>query len=117
MLILGLAFMVSLKFFIGILAFKFQDSGFFMHVQGNIVSFAAGSLFPLSLLPAAARTALGVLPFGYVNYTPAMLISGQMTFSQGLPGLGVLAAWTLAMFAVSQRAYQRLRVRYDGVGI
>ena len=117
MVILGLSFMVSYHYFIGILTFKFMDSGFFQHVQGAILAFLTGSVIPLSLLPNGVLCILKFLPFTYVAYTPAMLITGQSNINDAMFGLMVLACWTIGSIVVAQLTYKRLRIRYDGVGI
>ncbi|MDR2784610.1 MAG: ABC-2 family transporter protein [Treponema sp.] len=116
---LGLSFMVSWHYFIGLLAFKFQDMGFFLHVQGNILAFLTGTMVPLSLLPRSVALVLEYLPFYYVTYYPAMLLTGGAGFSASelLRGLGITAFWTAVMAAVAELCYHRLRGRYDGVGI
>jgi ABC-2 type transport system permease protein len=88
-----------------------------MHIQGNIIAFVTGSLVPLSLLPDGLLAFLRFLPFTHVVYTPVMLLCAQLSLSEGLSGLVVLSAWTIAMLAVAQFTYDRLRVKYDGVGI
>jgi len=113
----GLTFMSCYHYFIGMLTFKFLEISFFMHVQGAIISFATGSLVPLSLLPEKALSVLRFLPFTHVVYTPAMLLCGQLSATDGLFGLAVIAAWAALMPAIAQFAYSRLRVKYDGVGI
>ena len=115
--LLGLLFMAGYHYFIGILAFKFVDIEFFLHVQGNIIAFATGALVPLSLLPNAVVDILRFLPFTHVLYTPAMLLTGQISVSEGLFGLVVLLAWVSVILYVGQTAYRKLRVRYEGVGI
>ena len=117
MIPLGLVFMVSYQFFFGVLTFKFQDTGFFWHLQGNIIAFITGTIFPLSLLPSGVLSVLKYLPFTYITYTPAMLITSQAGVQEGLFGLMILAAWTAGMALVSKETYQRLRVKYDGVGV
>ncbi len=117
MIPLGLVFMVSYQFFIGILTFKFQDIGLIFHIQGNLISFATGAILPLSLLPSSAIRILRFLPFHYVTYTPTMLLTDQTNVSNGLCGLLILFIWTIFMLLVSQVTYNRLRVKYDGVGI
>jgi ABC-2 type transport system permease protein len=116
---LGLSFMASWHYFVGLLAFKFQDMDFFLHVQGNFIAFLTGTMVPLSLLPRPVAGVLGWLPFYYVTYYPAMLISGSAGLSSAelLRGLGIAAFWAAAMAALAELCYRRLRVRYDGVGI
>jgi ABC-2 type transport system permease protein len=117
MIPLGLMFMVSYQFFIGVLTFKFQDITVFWYLQRNIIALATGTLFPLSLLPETAISTLRLLPFTYVTYMPAMLITGQLRLREGLFGFAVLAVWTTGMPCLSSITYNRLRVKYEGVGI
>ena len=117
MMPLGMALMVSYHYFIGLMAFKFQDVEFFRHFQGMIVHFAQGGLIPLSLLPVTALNLLRLLPFPHVVYTPTMLFMGRMDLREGFSSFCVLAAWTLGMLAVVDFTYNRLRHKYDGVGI
>ena len=114
---LGLAFMAAYHYLIGVLTFKFLDIDFFLHVQGSIIAFAQGAMVPLSMLPRNVLAALKFLPFTHVIYTPAMLITGNADAGDGLFGLCVILFWAAAAAAVAQRAYSRLRVVYDGVGI
>jgi ABC-2 type transport system permease protein len=114
---MGLAFMAGYHYFVGVMAFKFLDVGFFTHVQDSIIAFATGSMIPLSLLPDAALSVLRFIPFSHAVYTPSMLLTGQMDVSEGLFGLAVVLAGTVAMILIAQSAYHRLRVKYDGVGI
>jgi ABC-2 type transport system permease protein len=116
MIILGLTFLTSYHYFIGLLTFKFQDVGFFLHVQGNLIAFLTGTLIPLSLLPSAVTGILRFFPFYYVTYMPAMILTGN-SGAGGMEGLIILGLWTAGMLLVSRISYQRLRVRYDGVGI
>lgn len=115
MIAMGLVCMCEYQFLIGILSFKFQDVG--LHLQGNLIDFSTGVMIPLSLLPRGVQTALGALPFPYVTYVPAMLMTGQSSAADGWRGLCVLVFWTLALLLLGRFAYTRLRTRYDGVGI
>ncbi|GHV15107.1 ABC transporter permease [Spirochaetia bacterium] len=117
MIIIGFSFMVSYHYFIGLLTLQFQDVGFFLHVQGNIIAFVTGALVPLSLLPDGFIAVLRFVPFYYVTYMPAMLLTGQAGLAEGLPGLVILAGWAIASALTAELAYQKLRVKYDGVGI
>ncbi|GHV15879.1 ABC transporter permease [Spirochaetia bacterium] len=124
MILLGLIFMTGYHYFIGLLTFKFQDVGFFLHVQGNLIAFFTGTLIPLSLFPDAVVGILRFLPFYYVTYMPAMLLTGNSgaappgaMSADGVQALIILGLWTAGMLLISQITYQRLRVRYDGVGI
>jgi ABC-2 type transport system permease protein len=114
---LGLTFMVCYHYFIGILAFKFHDISFFLHVQSAALEFVTGGVVPLILLPASVMSVMRFLPFTHVVYTPSMLLLGKADMSEGLLAAGVLAVWTLGMALVNQFVYNKLRIKYDGVGI
>ena len=117
MFFLGIVFMSSYQFFLGIWAFKYQDIRFLLFTFPVIVQFFKGEFVPLSLLPEVMIHILRYFPFTHVSYTPAMLLTGRMYFSEGLFGLAVLGVWTVGMMIVGQLAYKRLRMKYEGVGI
>ena len=114
---IGIVFMNSFHFFVGLWAFKVQDVIFLTHILPAIISFFKGEYVPLSLLPAGFAAILRYLPFSHVIYTPVMLLMGEIERGEAAFGLAVLAAWTIAMLALSQYTYERLRVKYEGVGI
>lgn len=116
MVILGLLFMIQLNYFLGILAFKFQDIGIFLMIKGNVVAFITGTLVPLVLLPSSVVSIMRFFPFYYVTYLPSMLLIGKNE-SEAFMGIVVLAAWLLAFILLNKLAYNKLRIVYDGVGI
>lgn len=116
MVILGLLFMIQLNYFLGILAFKFQDIGLFLMIKGNIVAFITGTLVPLVLLPSGIVSVMRFFPFYYVTYLPSMLLIGKNE-SEALIGIAVLAAWLLFFTVLNKLAYNKLRIVFDGVGI
>lgn len=114
--IMGSVCMVQLNFLLGILAFKWGEIWLFSMVKDNLVRLVAGALVPLALLPAGIVAALRLLPFYPATYLPTMLLLGRNA-EEFLPGLCVLTIWTLALWGSVRVLYQRLRVRYDGVGV
>jgi len=116
MVLLGLVFMVQLNFFIGILAFKFQDVWLFLMIKNNLVAFVTGTMVPLALLPEAVVSVMRFFPFYSVTYLPSMLLIGRNA-EEALGGLLVLAAWTAALTIGNPLLFRRLRKKYDGVGI
>lgn len=113
---LGLLFMIQLNYFLGILAFKFQEISAFLMIKGNIVAFITGTLVPLVLLPQGIVSAMRFFPFYYVTYLPSMLLIGKNE-NEALIGIVVLTAWLLIFTLFNKFAYNKLRVIYDGVGI
>ena len=115
--LLGIVFMNSYQFFVGIWAFKFQDIRFLLFTFPTVVQFFRGEFVPLSLLPNALAYSLRYFPFTHITYTPTMLLTGKMDLSEGLTGLAVLSVWTFGMIIISQLTYKKLRIKYEGVGI
>jgi len=116
MVLLGLVFMMQLNFYIGILAFKFLETGVFMMIKDNIVQFVTGSLVPLAIIPEAVLKAMQYFPFYYVAYLPAMLMLGHNQTE--IPrGLILLVLWNSGFALLNTWSYQKLRAKYDGVGI
>lgn len=116
MILLGLIFMVQLNFFLGILTFKFQDISVFLMIKNNLVAFITGTLIPLSLLPDAIVGVMRILPFYYVTYLPSMLLIGKNSSEAGI-GILALTIWVLLFIPINKITYNRLRIRFDGVGI
>lgn len=116
MIVLGLLFMIQLNYFLGILAFKFQDIGMFLMIKGNVVSFITGTLVPLAFLPQGIVSIMRYLPFYYVTYLPSMLLIGKNE-GEVLTGIFTLSVWLVAFTLLNKFSYNKLRILYDGVGI
>ncbi len=116
MVILGLLFMIQLNYFLGILAFKFQEIWIFLMIKGNIVAFITGTLIPLTLLPQGIVSVMRFFPFYYVTYLPSMLLIGKNE-NEALTGIITLAVWLGVFTALNGFTYNRMRIIYDGAGI
>ena len=113
---LGLIFMIQLNFLLGILTFKFHDIWLFLMIKYSILSFATGTMLPLSLLPQGMVALMRYLPFYYVTYLPSMLLIGRAG-GEAATGFWVMLAWVAVFIPINLWTYRRLRIRYDGVGI
>ncbi|HWT74237.1 MAG TPA: ABC-2 family transporter protein [Mobilitalea sp.] len=116
MMLIGLLFMIQLNYFLGLLTLKFQDIGLFLMIKNNILLFITGSMIPLTLLPGIIVEVMRYLPFYYVTYLPSMLLIGR-NGDEMLPGIILLSVWSVIFVIINKFTYQRLRVKYDGVGI
>lgn len=114
--LLGLFLMMQLNFYIGILAFKFLDTGIFMMIKDNIMQFATGALIPLAILPEKILEVMSYLPFYYVVYLPSMLFLGQRK-EEIFFGISVLIVWNIFFLVLNKLTFKWLRTKYDGVGI
>lgn len=113
---LGLLLMMQMNFYIGILAFKFHDTSVFRMIKDNVMQFVTGSLIPLAILPTFIQNIMRIFPFYYVIYLPSMLFLGK---NQGEIGIGLmnLMVWNVAFWLLNKVSYEKLRTKYDGVGI
>ena len=72
-----------------------------------ILSFAAetmlsGQIFPLDLLPPALFHAAQLLPFYYMMYFPAAILTGRIDLPTALHGFVFQIAW-VAVLAIASR--------------
>lgn len=116
LILLGLLFMMQLNYYIGILAFKFLDTGLFMMIKDNILEFVAGTFIPLTLLSEKVLLVMKYFPFYYVTYLPTMVLMGRNAYEAPM-GLVMLVVWNLFLWALNAVTWSRLKVKYDGVGI
>lgn len=116
LLILGILFMIQLNYFLGLLTMKFQDIYLFLMIKNNLLLFITGTLIPLTLLPAVVVQIMRYLPFYYVTYLPSMLLIGRNR-NEIIYGLLCLPIWLLCMSIGGRITYNKLRIKYDGVGI
>lgn len=116
MIALGLLFMAQLNYLLGLLTLKYQGIEMFLMIKNNLVDLMTGSLIPLVLFPEAAVAVMRVLPFYYVSYLPAMLLTGQCE-TEAYMGVAVLAAWCVVIQAVIYFVWEKYIRKYDGAGI
>ncbi len=116
LILLGLLFMMQLNYYLGILAFKFLDTGIFMMIRDNILEFVAGTFIPLTLLSENVLLVMKCFPFYYVTYLPTMVLMGR-NGHEAPTGLVVLVVWNSFLWALNTATWNRLKVKYDGVGI
>ena len=116
MAFLGLLFMAQFNYFIGLLAFKYNDVSTFLMIKKNFLSLINGSIIPLVLFPDIFTSILSWLPFYYVSYFPSMLLIGKGR-TEILQGMITLIIWNIVMKVLSVVTYEKYRVKYDGVGL
>lgn len=116
MALLGLLFMLQLNYFLGLLTLKFENIDLFLMIKNNILAFIAGTLIPLALLPESIIQVMRYFPFYYISYLPSMLFIGRNKEELGY-GFMIMILWVLFFAVLNKITYERLRVKYDGVGI
>jgi ABC-2 type transport system permease protein len=76
----------------------------------------AGTLIPVSVMPAFFRAIAAVLPFQFILFVPAAIYLGQYSHLEALGMLGLQAAWLVALFACSRLLWRRGLARYEAQG-
>lgn len=114
--LLGLNFLMLLNYFIGILSFKFYDISAFNMIKQSIFEFITGTFIPLALFPAWIQGCMKLFPFYYIYYYPAaMIVTGDN--KEVFLAIGALIFWNALMFIVIKIIYERLRRKFEGVGV
>ena len=116
MTILGMIFMVQLNYFLGLLTLEYQGIGAFLMIKNNLAALVTGSIVPLALFPEMVVRIMRLLPFYYVTYLPAMLLTGKCK-DEAIVGIVVIACWCLVMQFFINVVWKKYLRKYDGVGI
>lgn len=114
-----LAFWIEwmISYLIGLSAFWFTDfDGIFAAVDA-VRWILAGTLFPLSLLPAWFLNLGLSLPFAYSFFAPMQLYLGKMSAAIGLRGILIQVAWLAALALIIKIVWKKGLKKYEGVGI
>lgn len=81
----------------------------------TLLTFFAGALFPLDILPQGIYQIFQLLPFSYLLYFPLKIYLGELTFTQILNGFIVTGVWiilscffTLSVWLKGLRMYTAL---------
>ncbi len=82
----------------------------------TLVSFFAGSLFPLDILPEPLFNFLKLLPFTYLQYFPLKIYLGQLNIDEILIGFGITLIWMFIAYMTLKFVWQRGLKMYTAVG-
>lgn len=119
MLFLGLLINFYMTLTISYFAFWTDEIWTFLVVKDISMWFLSGSMFQLNKLsalsPLAARIS-ELLPFQYLAYTPAQIISGQMPPDQAAPHFALAGLWILILMAANQGMWALGMKRYGAYG-
>jgi len=118
LLITGIAALfTTVEFYcIGLLAFWVERIWGIRHAVDWAQEFLSGTLFPITFFPLIVQNALVFLPFKYLIYTPTMLFIGKASVVDGLVGIAVLGAWTIALMLFARLLWNKGLKKHDGKG-
>lgn len=99
-----IAYMISFYFNVcyGFMAFFFKNLWGTSLIKETLVNFLSGGTIPLAFLPAGLATALNILPFASLSYTPVMIYMGMYSAGEIAWHMGLQVFWLLVMIGVSR---------------
>ncbi|MGD2109949.1 MAG: ABC-2 family transporter protein [Phycisphaerae bacterium] len=115
---LVLAFLIgfAVNMLIGLMGFWFLEVASLVHVFMTAQYFLSGHMFPLSLLPEAARSVVTWLPFAYETYYPTLILLQRLEPSEIVGVIAVQSIWVLVLFGLGGLAWFRGLRRYAAFG-
>lgn len=82
----------------------------------QLLSFFAGGLFPLDILPKPVFQVLQYLPFMYMQFFPIKIYLGQLSPSEMVLGLLVCLVWVVLMYRIMLFVWQKGLKAYTASG-
>ena len=81
-----------------------------------LVSFFAGSMFPLDILPEPVFNVLKLLPFGYLQFFPLKIYLGQLDFQSIVQGFLITSGWIGLTYAALMLTWNKGIKLYSASG-
>lgn len=111
---------VVLNFFIGILlgliGFWSPEVWAPRFIFFILLTFFAGQIFPLDIMPQSIYQIFSLLPFSYLLYFPLKIYLGQMTFPEILNGFLVSCFWIILFYFLTRFVWLRGLRMYTAQG-
>lgn len=98
--ILAVILYFLLNFLLGLVGFWSPEVWAPRFIFIILITFFAGGLFPLDILPKSIYTFFQFLPFTYLLYFPLKIYLGQLALDEILRGLVISSVWLVLMFLI-----------------
>ena len=106
-LLLGLLIRFEIGYVAGLMAFWLQKTWYLdWYINGAMLIFG-GTKLPLWFYPKVLERISRFLPFRYVSFEPINIYLGRCDVRGALLGLGVSAAWLLALHLIGRLMWSR----------
>ncbi len=116
-LILSAFIQFTIAYCFGLLTFWFLEIQSFIILSLAVETILGGQVFPLDLLPAWLHDLSSYLPYYYMMYFPAAMLTGRITEpALAVQGLGMQLFWAVALFAICRLLWTRGLRRHTAVG-
>ncbi len=105
--IIALILYFYFNFLIGFVAFWSPEVWAPRFIFTIVITFFAGGLFPLDILPAKIFAIFNLLPFTYLLYFPLKIYLGQLSTSQIVSGIGISLIWIAFTYLLVKFVWQK----------
>lgn len=118
--VLAICIAVVMNFFIGsllgMIAFWSPEVWAPRFIFFTLVSFFAGGLFPLDILPLPLQRIFALLPFAYLQYFPVKIYLGGLTTTQLISGFAVAIVWSFLLYLLVSVVWKKGLRMYSSEG-
>ncbi len=118
--IIAICFAVVMNFLIGsllgMIAFWSPEVWAPRFIFITLVSFFAGGLFPLNILPITLQRIFAALPFSYLQYFPIEIYLGKISPSGMLYGFAIAFFWSVVLYVLVTSIWRRGLKEYSSEG-
>jgi ABC-2 type transport system permease protein len=101
---------------LGMIGFWSPDIWAPRFIYMTLLSFLAGSIFPIDILPIAFRTVMQLLPFQYLLYFPLKIYLGQLTLIDIIQGICIMLIWIVLSSLLLYKVWKKGLREYAAVG-
>lgn len=105
-----------LNFLMGLIAFWNPETWAPRFLLFNLMTFFAGNLFPLDILPKPLYLISQLLPFQYMLYFPIKMYLGQLPFMSIVTGLTLSIIWTVLLAQCVRMTWKKGLQSYAAYG-
>ncbi len=115
-ILLGIFLSFAINFCLHALTFRLGDQEGNINLVSFIISFLAGSIFPLTFLPGALKTFFMALPFRYLFDFPANVFMNKVPLNEVLIGWVQILGWGILFWLIFAIIYKKGLKIYSGTG-
>ena len=115
-LILAIILRFLMSMMITYIAFWLDETWTFHVVLDICLWFLSGMMLPMSILPESVRRISDLLPFQFLAYIPAGLLSGSIPITDSWKLLLIATSWILILWAATMALWRRGIVKFGAYG-
>ncbi|MBA3849237.1 MAG: hypothetical protein C0502_04485 [Opitutus sp.] len=115
-MLLSAVIQFTIAYCFGLLAFWFLEIQSFVILSMAVEVLLGGQMFPLDLMPAWLYQISQYLPYYYMMYFPAAILTGRIDLAAVGQGLALQTAWVVILLVVGRALWARGLRKHTAVG-